>query len=470
MRWRSGPSHEEDEVSATKNTTITKTGKDPFADVPPSGGCGPPDRRVDFGGMHGRFGTILERLFHPDTRFVLQSYAAIAIVAGISIAGTGIRGIPGMALVHASLIWISGMAILAAGCAAYGLSLNNDPDGRRLSMKWFAAGHILLGLLTWMQWGVYWGDQGLPQAVALAPLVVGIVLLMIAANAAGGESAASRIRSTYDEHIRQLARREERARLARDLHDAVKQQLFVIQTAAATAQVRLGADATGALEALTDVRAAAREATTEMEALLDELQATPMEYTGLVEALKKQCEALTLRTGADVRFQPGAQPAAGSLPPGAHEAIYRVAQESLANIARHARATRVDVSLQATPTEFQLRVADNGSGFDRSAPRTGMGITNIESRAAEIGGRVSIASASPGTEAVLTVPLTRAGVRPPWFPTALFGLLALSFGVSWGVSGQPPERFSILLLALYGVWATWGSVVAYRKSSRQRPQ
>jgi signal transduction histidine kinase len=101
-----------------------------------------------------------------------------------------------------------------------------------------------------------------------------------------------------------------------------------------------------------------------MEALLDELQAAPMEMLGLVEALKKQCEALALRTGADVRFRPGTLPLVGTLSPGAHEVIYRVAQEALANVGRHARASRVTVSLHASATHFELRITDNGSGFE----------------------------------------------------------------------------------------------------------
>src|SRR5688572_20840962 len=396
--------------------------------------------------MHGQFGTVLQRLFHPDTRVVLQSYAAIAIVAGMSIAGTGIRGIPGMPQVHASLIWISGMGILAAGCAAAGLSLNDDPVGRRRSIVWFAVGHLLLGVMVFMQWPLYWKQQGLPFLAAVAPLVAGAVLLLFAMPSSPREAddsastAVGRVRSGYDEHIREVARREERARLARDLHDAVKQQLFVIQTAAATAQARLDADPAGAREAVGHVRSAAREATTEMEALLDELQAAPLENTGLVEALKKQCEALALRTGTEVVFHPGTLPPAGSLPPGAHEAIYRVAQEALANVARHARAKRVEVSLSASPTELGLRVADDGSGFEAIGDRRGMGITNMETRAAEVGGRVWISRQSPGTDVLMVVPLVNMDRKGAWVGVAMFSLLALGHALFYGIRGESRDE------------------------------
>ena len=404
-----------------------------------------------------------------DTRTVLFVYAAIAVVGGLTVTGTGIRGIPGMPQQFASIIWIAGMAIFAAGCAAAGLSLNEDPVTRRHSLFYFATGHVLLGLLVWMQWGVYWGEQGLPLPVALLPFLSGVVLLLSAIPApADHESSATRARSAYDEHIRQIARREERARLARDLHDAVKQQLFVIQTAAATAQARLEHDPGGTQKALTQVRSAAREATTEMEALLDELQAAPMENTGLVEALKKQCEALALRTGAEVRFEPGTLPAQGVLRPGAHEAIYRVAQEALANVARHARATHVTVSAHTDPGRFELRIADNGQGFDGVTRRTGMGLSNIATRADGIGGRVSITSGPSGTEIVLSVPLRDPAMRRAWRAAAIWGLLVLANLVFYGVRDRAPERGTLFIAGSAGIWVVWGFIAAYWPRWRQR--
>ena len=416
------------------------------------------------------------RLKHEgiDTRLVLRVYGVVAITVGMTITGTGIRGIPGVSHAYASVIWITGMAIVAAGCAASGLALNDDPTGRQRSLRWFAAGHVLLGLFVWMQWAIYWRLQGIPLPAALAPLLIGIVLFAASAPWRSGsveDSAlitSQRIRSTYDEHIRQIARREERARLARDLHDAVKQQLFVIQTAAATAEARFDDDASGAREALTHVRTAARDATAEMAALLDELQATPMENTGLVEALKKQCEALALRTGADVRFHPGTMPPVGSLPPGAHEAIYRVAQEALANVARHARASRVDVLLQSSNTQLELRIMDDGAGFDAAAARIGMGIANMETRAGQIGGRLSFVPRSPGTAVVLTVPLPHPAVRAAWHSAALFALVALSISVFYVIRGASRDlSSSLVFLGVVAVWVALRFVAAYWKPWRE---
>ena len=407
-----------------------------------------------------------------DTRIVLRVHAAIALAVGLTITGTGIRGIPGTSQAYASIIWIGGAVIFAAGCAAWGLSLNDDPVGRQRSIRWFAAGHLLVGLLVTTQSAQV---QLFPMPIALAPLLTGFTLLLLTVpgRLTGAEDSSSttalRRQSTYDEHIRQIARREERARLARDLHDAVKQQLFVIQTAAATAQTRFDDDPQGARDAVMQVRTAAREATTEMEALLDELQAAPMENTGLVEALRKQCEALALRTGADVRFEPGALPPAGSLRPGTHDAIYRIAQEALANVARHARASRVVVSLQSSATRLELRVSDNGAGVDPGVARKGMGLTNMRERAEEIRGHLLIRPGLPGTEVVLSVPSTHPAVRGAWYSAGLFGLVALSTAVFYGVRGPSSDQgTAVMFVALYAAWVAISFARAYRQAWKEK--
>jgi len=84
------------------------------------------------------------------TRSLLRAYALMACVTGASIVGTGIRGIPGLPQSHASLIWITGMVIIAAGCAASGLALNDDPATGRRALYRFATGHVLVGLIVWL--------------------------------------------------------------------------------------------------------------------------------------------------------------------------------------------------------------------------------------------------------------------------------------------------------------------------------
>ncbi len=195
--------------------------------------------------------------------------------------------------------------------------------------------------------------------------------------------------------IRSAAQAGERKRLARELHDSVKQQLFVIKTAAATAQLQLDKDGSGAARAVADVQRAAREALTEMQALLDNLQATRFEDVGLVEALRAQCEALEFRTGARVTFQSEILPSDKSIAPGAQEVIFRIALEALSNVARHARASSVLVFLRANSGKLSLAVQDDGSGFVPESATSGMGQATMKRRAQDAGGVLRIES-SPG--------------------------------------------------------------------------
>ena len=215
-----------------------------------------------------------------------------------------------------------------------------DDDGRRRALGWWAVGHAVVLVGVSLQFdarssasstsaGAAPGVLGWLVAGSL-PLFAFLAVRRTASHGAGWRSSITipccdeprqsnvrRLRSTYEEKIREAASQEERHRLARDLHDSIKQQIFVMHTAAATAQARFDIRPAPAPRAAIDqVRNSAREAMAEMEAMLDQLRAAPLENNGLVEALKKQCEALRFRTGADVRLTVGELPPSETLPLG----------------------------------------------------------------------------------------------------------------------------------------------------------
>jgi signal transduction histidine kinase len=405
-----------------------------------------------------------------DTSTVFRIYAGLATAAGAGIVASGVNGmvpqphLPAIEFGRGSLVWIGGMVVVAAGMSAFGLARVEEPHAGRRALRLFALGHLLVGLLVLMQWSLFWRGVFSP-AVAFALLAVGSLLIawsFLAAVSEAGPADVGRLRSRYDAQIREAARVEERSRLARDLHDAVKQQLFVIQTAAATAEVRFDSDPAGAHDALAHIRTAAREATTEMEALIDELQATPLENVGLVEAMKKQCEALRFRTGATVDLDIGTLPSSDAVLPGTHDALYRVGQEALANVARHARAKHVNVSLARHGSRLRLRVADDGSGFDPAASTAGMGQRNMRTRAADIGGDVRVTSTpGDGTEVVFEAPIRTNATAKQWRHAAVWGLLlvfALVMGLLQGQWDREIATFggaaAMLIWALFSVWRT----------------
>jgi signal transduction histidine kinase len=333
-----------------------------------------------------------------DTRIVLRIYAACAVVAGGSRFGAG---------------------LIAIGLTALGLSMIDSVVERRRTLGWLTAGHFVVLVILALHRVAIWPVL-LPDWIVGGWALVSFLLFYTWATAFGDPSwwqrhvgsrhdVASRAslverqRSQLEQQIRLAAAQEERQRLARDLHDSIRQQIFAIQTAAATAETRLDADAGGAREALGAVRACARDAMTEMNALTDQLRSAPIGIAGLADAVKRQAEALQLRTGAKVDVRIGVLPRDQQLAPGLAQAVFRVAQEAFANVGRHARATDVSASLEAADGTLTLAVADNGVGM--SGASAGVGLDNMRARAAEFEGRLDVApGSSGGTRVTLSLP------------------------------------------------------------------
>jgi signal transduction histidine kinase len=381
-----------------------------------------------------------------DFRVVFKCYAVVVGIAGLLIQGWGPMWFGAhlgeQAWGKAALIRVAGAVLIAAACAAIGLAASTDPVTLRRGMFWFSLGHLVVCFVIQSQRVAIWG-AGLADRVAFITLASAtflfylwglsrstpggsVILGLFSRNAAPQDD---QLRSRYEEQIRAAARLEERNRLARDLHDSIKQQIFVIQTAAATAQARFEGDGAGARQALEQVRDSAREAMTEMEAMLHQMSAASLENAGLVEALRKHCEAVGFRTGAKVDFQLGDLPEAGSFAPGAHEAFLRTAQEALSNAARHARARKITVSLGTAGHEVRLRVEDDGAGFDTAHAPRGQGIANMRARAEEFGGSFELDSRpGNGTSVAIAIPFERPA------PALIYRDRAIEMGVSLAVA------------------------------------
>jgi len=406
-----------------------------------------------------------------DTRFVLRVYAWIATTTGLVF----VDGFPfflsaaradydllGLSWGRVGVMRAAAAAVAAFGFTAIGLSRIDDPVSRRRALLWFSIGHGVFGVVFLAVSGAMF-DQFIPYAFRWTPLTIGIALLYVAVTCAHvprlprpfrglfddtpGPVLVDRarpgtnvdaLRSQYEQQIRQAARLEERARLARDLHDAVKQQLFAIQTSAATAQARFASDTDGAQSALEQVRTSARDAMKEMEAMIEQLQAAPMENIGLVAALQQQCEALALRTGTEVTFEASTLPPSAALPPGTQQALFRAAQEAFANIARHARAQQVAVRLGLLGDNLELTIRDDGAGFEPMQIPPGMGIQNMRARVCEVSG-VFLLRSRPGrgTTVGFSIPVdtsTSSDFRKRallWTAVCVSMIVSFTFGDDW---------------------------------------
>jgi signal transduction histidine kinase len=192
------------------------------------------------------------------------------------------------------------------------------------------------------------------------------------------------------------ARGTERARIARELHDAVSQELFSLRLLAGGLARALPAGSP--LHAQADqLERTAATATREMQAMLLELRPAALAEGGLAGALSRLADAYRDRVGIPVRT--ALTPV--ELSAQQEHALLRIAQEAMANAVRHGEPTELDLTL----TPDLLRVRDNGRGFDPTVSTTGMGLSLMRERAAEVGGALVLES-RPGEGATIEVRLT----------------------------------------------------------------
>lgn len=195
------------------------------------------------------------------------------------------------------------------------------------------------------------------------------------------------------EQAGRLAALEERQKLARELHDSVSQALYGIVLGARTARALLERDPARVEDPLAYIAALAEAGLAEMRALIFELRPESLEMEGLVAALTKQVEALRARHQLSVRADLCPEP---NLPLDHKEALYRVAQESLHNIVKHARAAQVAVRLAQEGKDVVMSIRDDGIGFDAGGEFPGhLGLRSMRERIERIGGELQIHSA-PG--------------------------------------------------------------------------
>ena len=211
------------------------------------------------------------------------------------------------------------------------------------------------------------------------------------------------------ERSRELSIISERNRLALELHDVVSQKLFSVMLTAEAAAAQLDRDPDAARAQLERTRELARESLDELRSLILGLRPPELERDGLEGALRKELEMLARIHGIEIDLEiEGADPAAGSNGDGEREfAILRIAHEALNNAVRHAGADHVTVRLSQRPDVVTVEVRDDGVGFDPHSAEVRsrhLGLTSMEERARELGGRLEIRSApGSGTTVLLLV-------------------------------------------------------------------
>jgi NarL family two-component system sensor histidine kinase LiaS len=212
----------------------------------------------------------------------------------------------------------------------------------------------------------------------------------------------------------ELATLEARNRFARDLHDSVKQQVFATSLQIAAARALIERDTEASEAHLTQADELVRQAQKELNVLIHEMRPAELEGKGLAAALRDYVRDWTQRAEIPAEFHVRGE---REVSLEAQQALFRVAQEALANVAKHSGAENMEVDLIYNADALTLRIADDGRGFDPAAPGGGFGLQSMHERLARLGGRVNVESApGKGTRIECVCPLespsSKKGRRP----------------------------------------------------------
>lgn len=200
--------------------------------------------------------------------------------------------------------------------------------------------------------------------------------------------------------LQELAVVEERNRLARDLHDSVKQQVFAISMQLSAARTILS-ESDKAYSSVTEAERLAQQAGAELTTLINALRPPELVNKPLSIALREHVEAWSRQN--DIASEVDIDSTV-SVNQQTEQALFRVAQEALANVARHSRAGRVTVRLKSENGNVVLMIEDNGIGYDARRTTKGIGLDSMKERLAGVHGELEISSSkSQGTRVVATV-------------------------------------------------------------------
>lgn len=277
--------------------------------------------------------------------------------------------------------------------------------GARVWAWWTLAGLAILGPLAAYLLSAY------PTAI-IRPLIVALVLLLLVGV---GEAIRNR-RDRYRELSRTIAARREsaaeaeRLRIARELHDVLAHSLSQISVQAGVGLHLFDSRPDKARESLEAIRATSGQALEEVRGVLGFLRA---DGDGAARAPEPDIDRIPVlvetyrRAGLDVQYENSL----GSIPaPAIQLAVYRIVQESLTNVGRHAQATTVRIALGQDARDYVVSVADDGRGLPGGDDEPGKGMLGMRERAELLGGRFeAVAGVDGGLTVTAHIPIRTAG-------------------------------------------------------------
>jgi signal transduction histidine kinase len=304
-------------------------------------------------------------------------------------------------------------AVLVELSATYGIVLYGLYPLMFVTLGWWAMVPVvgLTAVVGWVVGGWRDGADGLTSVLASAG-VAALVAVFVTAIARQSEqrrdalAALADTRAELADTARHAGVLAERERLARELHDTIAQGFTSVVTQLESAEQALGDRPADAREHLEKARRTARDSLDEVRRSVRALRPDLLEAASLSWALQRVVQQWSEDTGVRAELRTAGEPV--QLPPEVETALLRTAQESLANVARHAGASRVVVSLSFLGDTVTLDVDDDGQGFDgrsHPGPDGGFGLIGMRERIEAAGGELTVESRrGEGTTIAVSVP------------------------------------------------------------------
>lgn len=286
--------------------------------------------------------------------------------------------------------------------------------GQKTGTRWVAVFAVFVAacmIIYYQQYEGSWEGIGYGLVYVTAAIMISVFSTLTQQATTGRKEtqalnaelqAANQKLQDYARQVEQLAAAEERSRLARDLHDSVSQTIFSLTLTAQAARILLDRDPGRVAGQLDHLQSLAKNALAEMRSLIEHLRPDSLTQNGLAAGLRQHVLERKLRDGLEVQLTISGE---RRLPAAVEEGLFRVVQEALNNIVKHAGVTEAAVTLRLDRNPLELCIADQGVGFDprsRSTETGHLGLAGMAERVRAIGGRLEVDSA-PGAGTRLQV-------------------------------------------------------------------
>jgi len=339
---------------------------------------------------------------------LIGAAACYVAVRAYLVLGRGVAGHWRYLWLSIDLLFITGVVRLTGGLDSEAALVYVWPLAssaiQRLPYRTLAAGAAIAVLYAAATW---------PDAVThdyLTTLATRLLIVLLATSQGIIYALVEASRIEENTRLREkVALADYRDRLAQEMHDGIQHYLVDIGVRLELARRQIADDPAQAARLAVDQRFAVRQAADELRYLVRLLRSPAVEREGFLNALRNHLATFGERASVSTPLR--VEGAAAPIPPPVAHAAFRIIQEALTNVERHAKARRVQLTLSFAGDVLKCLIADDGIGFSPSTAGTpgidtGFGLSSMRQRAAAVGGRLQIESApGQGTKVILAVPL-----------------------------------------------------------------